>query len=598
MATTANTRNTKSPLNSISRKNPQEELNELGIKDVALNKCYAVVELNVDGVVVHANENFCNITGYSLHEIQNQHHSMFVDEQFRLSAEYRDFWSNLNRGQQLNGVFKRIGRGSQELWLQANYLPLQDKTGRVSKIVMYATEITAEKKVANENVLIRSMIESMAASITFADKDLKITYANPSALNLLKKVEKYLPVRADQIIGQSIDIFHRNPQHQRRMLADPKNLPFRGQIQIGTEYFDLQACNIYNSNHEIVGTLVTWDNVTEKVVNEKTIKENNERERVQAEELRSKVDSILEVVNAAAGGDLTQSVTVQGEDAVGRMGVGLAKFFGDLRKSVAAIADNASALAGASEELSSVSSQMSSTAEETSAQASVVSAASEQVSGNVQTVATGVDELNSAIREIAKNAMDAAKVSQQAVAVANKTNETISKLGESSAEIGKVVKVITSIAEQTNLLALNATIEAARAGEAGKGFAVVANEVKELAKETAKATEDISHKIETIQSDTSGAVEAIRQISDVIDQINNISATIASAVEEQTATANEMGRNVAEASKGAGEIAQNITSVASAAQNTTQGANNTQQAACELSRMAAELQGLVSRFRY
>ena len=193
---------------------------------------------------------------------------------------------------------------------------------------------------------------------------------------------------------------------------------------------------------------------------------------------------------------------------------------------------------------------MAANAEETSAQANVVSAASEQVSKNVQTVATGVEEMNSSIREIAKNATESARVAGQAVSAADTANKTISKLGESSSEIGKVIKVITSIAEQTNLLALNATIEAARAGEAGKGFAVVANEVKELAKETAKATEDIGHKIEAIQADTRGAVDSIQQIGKVIAQINDISNTIASAVEEQTATANEMSRNVGEAAKG------------------------------------------------
>ena len=305
-----------------------------------------------------------------------------------------------------------------------------------------------------------------------------------------------------------------------------------------------------------------------------------------------------EMAEAMAKGDLTKELAVSSQDEVGRMIEALNQTAVQMGSAIGAIAQNAQALASASEELTSVSTQMGSNAEETTAQSNVVSAAAEQVSANVQAVATAMEEMNATIKEVASNANEASKVATSAVEAAESTNATIAKLDESSTEIGKVVNVISSIAEQTNLLALNATIEAARAGEAGKGFAVVANEVKELATETAKATEEISQKIEEIQGDTKGAVEAIGQISAVINQINDLQSTIASAVEEQTATVGEMGRNVAEAAKGSGEIAENITSVAEAAQNTSAGATQTQTSAGELSKMAAELQKLVGQFKY
>ncbi|WP_291988110.1 methyl-accepting chemotaxis protein [Luteitalea sp.] len=443
-----------------------------------------------------------------------------------------------------------------------------------------------------------SMLDNAPVNIMFADRDLRIQYMNPSSLTTLRTLEAHLPVKADAMIGQNIDIFHQRPEHQRRMLADAGNLPHKASIHLGDEILELQVSAVRDKAGEYVGTMVSWAVITDRIKMEEENRKAEERERNAARDLKEKVDAMLEVVNAAAAGDLTRQVAVSGADAVGQMGEGLQKFLSDLRVSVCAIAHNAQTLASSSEELTAVASQMGANAEETSAQANVVSAASEEVSKNVQTVATGTEEMGASIREIAKNANDAAKVATQAVRVAETTNTTVAKLGESSAEIGKVIKVITSIAQQTNLLALNATIEAARAGEAGKGFAVVANEVKELAKETAKATEDISQKIEAIQSDTRGATRAIAEITVIINQINDISNTIASAVEEQTATTNEIARNVSEAARGSSEIAENITGVAQAARSTSDGASDSQNAAAGLARMASELQQLISRFRY
>ncbi|MEO2089858.1 MAG: methyl-accepting chemotaxis protein [Gemmataceae bacterium] len=378
----------------------------------AIGKVQAVVEFELDGTVVGANDIFLGLMGYALGEIKGRHHSLFVEPGYAAGGEYRQFWSDLAAGRPHTGRFRRVGKGGKEVWIQGSYFPILDANGRPFKVVKYASDVTAIRE-----------------------------------------------------------------------------------VEVSLE-------------------------------------------------------------------------------------------------------QTAQTLAGAATELASVSQQMAANAEETAAQAGVASAAAEQVSRNVATVATGAEQMGASIREIAKNAHDAAKVATAAVKVADKTNATVTKLGESSAEIGNVVKVITSIAQQTNLLALNATIEAARAGEAGKGFAVVANEVKELAKQTAKATEDISRKIEAIQVDTKGAVEAIGQIGGIINQINDIQNTIASAVEEQTATTGEISRNVTEAARGSSEIAQNVSGVAQAARGTTEGASDTKKSADELSKMAHDLQKLVGQFKY
>jgi methyl-accepting chemotaxis protein len=429
----------------------------------ALHEFQAIIEFGMDGTILDANQNFLKIFGYTLEAVKGKHHSMFVEESYRQSSDYREFWAKLNRGEYVADEFERLGKGGREVWIQANYNPILDLNGRPFKVLKYAIDITAQKKAA--------------------------------------------------------------------------------------------------------------------------------------EELKEKVDSILQVVSAAAAGDLMHEINVSGEDAIGQMGEGLTRFFKDLRGSITAIAQNAQSLANASEELTTISQQMSANAEETAAQANTVAMATQQVSANLHSVATGGEEMSATVLSISVNATDAAKVAGEAVYAAQSANATVQKLGESSAQIGQVIKVITSIAQQTNLLALNATIEAARAGEAGKGFAVVANEVKELAKQTAKATEDISQKITAIQEDTRRAVESIASITTVIGKINDISGTIATAVEEQSATASEMSRNVIEAAKGSEDISQNIQGVAGAADSTKRGAQDTQKASRELTEMAAQLRSLVGRFR-
>ncbi|MGZ4475376.1 MAG: methyl-accepting chemotaxis protein [Nocardioides sp.] len=317
-----------------------------------------------------------------------------------------------------------------------------------------------------------------------------------------------------------------------------------------------------------------------------------------AEETAARVATVLEYVQHVAEGDLTRELAIEGEDAVGRMADALRQLTGALRASMTQIGQTSTSMAAAAEELTAVSSDMSRGTSHASDLAGNVSAAAEQVSANVGTVATAAEEMSASIMEIARNATDASTVAAEAVVVANDARTTVDSLGVSSAEIGEVIKVITSIAQQTNLLALNATIEAARAGEMGKGFAVVANEVKELAAETAKATQEIGERIEAIQGDTVSAVEAITRITSVIGQINDITGTIASAVEEQTATTNEIARSVNEAASGATGIAEDITRVASATTQAQSGAQGTSAAAGELAGMAAALDGLVGAFRY
>jgi methyl-accepting chemotaxis protein len=458
-------------------------------------------------------------------------------------------------------------------------------------------DITDLDQARNETAQIKHMVDNAPSNLMMADTDLNITYINPAMRQSFEKIRDHMPVQLDRIVGSSLDLFHSAPQHQRSLLSDPDRLPHEANFEIGGEKVRLLVNAIYDHAGRYIGPMATWEFVTEKLQLENDRQAAVEREKQLAESLSLGVAEILESVQAAAEGNLSRQVEVSGDGAVAQVGEGLRRFFEALRQQITVISRTSKDMAGASDTLMAASQQMGANSEETSTQANSVSSSARTVSNNLQTIAAAIELMTISISEISTNTTKGARMAQEAVSVTETTNGIIAKLGERSSEIGNVTKQISSIAEQTNLLALNATIEAARAGEAGKGFAVVANEVKELARETGDATEDIGTKIEAIQAEIENAVKGISQVSDIIRQINDVQMIVASAVEEQTSTSGEMSQNINAAASGSLSISNNIEGVADAAQNAAAGAHETQSAAEGLGKMSVELQALVSHFK-
>jgi methyl-accepting chemotaxis protein len=310
------------------------------------------------------------------------------------------------------------------------------------------------------------------------------------------------------------------------------------------------------------------------------------------------LDAASRVMDAIAGGDLDARVAATRDDELGRLGGDVNRAVESLSAALARIADSSVAVGNASEELASVSSQLQASAVETSEQMGLATRASKETNTSVRLVAASAQQVGAGIRNVAQNAHEAAAVAATAVRVAADANAAIRELGESSEQIDNVIRVINAIAEQTNILALNAEIEAARAGDAGKGCAVVANEVKELAKETARATDDIARRVSAIRDDSRGAVTGIAEITRIIEQISTTQSAIAASVQEQSAATAEITRNMGEAARGTDEIAATVGTVARATEHTTTAARETQRAASELAMMATELQRTVSQFRF
>ena len=461
----------------------------------ALDRSQAIIEFDLDGNILTANDNFLRTVGYELEEIRGRHHGLFLEPGYRTSREYRSFWASLAKGTHQTGEFRRLAKGGREIWLQASYNPVLGRRGKPIKIVKFATDVTAQKL---QNADYEGQIQAIQKSQAVIEFDLDGVIVNANE-NFLKAVGYGL----DEIQGKHHSLFVDPSVRESQEYRAFWEALARGKYQageyrrVGRDGRDVWLQASYNPILDMNGRPF-------KVVKFATDITTQITERTRRESLQRDIDSDL--------GGITASVS------------------------------------------------------EASMQARGAASVSNEVSTKVQAVASGADELAASISEISRQVSQALTISLEAVAQAQQTNAIVGDLVSASQKIGEIVALIDNVAGQTNLLALNATIEAARAGEAGRGFAVVASEVKALAMQTARATEEIGAQIVGTQAMTREAAGAIEGIATTIARINEISAAIAAAVEQQAAVTQQMSANMQAAAEGVVAISTSTDEIARSTQ--------------------------------
>lgn len=545
----------------------------------AINRVQAVIEFALDGTILNANQNFLDAMGYSLDEIKGKHHSIFVEPAYKASQEYRLFWDRLGRGDFEAGQYKRIGRGGKEVWIQASYNPILNAEGRPVKVVKYATDITQDalKKIEADHQLSRILgaLNTTTTNVMVADTGRNIIYMNKSVETMLRAAEADLRTvlphfSVDKIVGSNMDIFHKNPMHQMKLLEN-LTTTYTSNIVVGKRHFRLVANPIFNKEGMRLGSVVEWLDRTAEVAVESEVNRLVEAaaagdfsERISTdgkegfflkltEGLNSLVytadkglNDVVRVLSAVSKGDLTERID---EDYSGTFGdlknycnettESLSKMLSDIRSAADMIFTASSEIAQGNADLSS---------------------RTEQQAANLEETASSMEEITSTVKLNADNAKQANVLAEQASTVATdggaliqQVVSTMNAINESARKISDIIGVIDGIAFQTNILALNAAVEAARAGDQGRGFAVVASEVRTLAQRSANAAKDIKALIsDSVQKIDSGnqlvgkSGDTMKEIVSSIKRVNDIMAEIAAASAEQSAGIEEVSTAVSQ----------------------------------------------------